>query len=735
MKLQNIIRKCLFFIVTFSIPVLSHAQTIGLFYDSIVPQIKFAATDIKNALQSKGFTVEVLPLTSLSTSYSNKKVVISLASDASTNKVLNKQGGAGLPALGEQAYALRTTTTPQTTYWAIGGDENGAMYGGIQLSEHFTFNGFSGTYNNDEKPYMLNRGMKLNLPLDKNVPTYQGDWESTSPRKAIPHVWDMTFWKNLIDHQSRNRYNVLSVWVHHPFPALVKLADYPKASLPGIEGFDGFTKALNHDQRVAYWREVMTYAHDRGMKFYFINWNIFVDYADQQFPQLTRDINNSATIDYTYKSVKALLATYPELDGFGCHAGDGMPKAAPKEQRTEWIWNAVGMAIKDYLSENPSRKFTHIQRNSGTTPDLWKSTYAPLTALPNATTNYMVKYAMAHMYSTTTPTWESYAIKRCKDLGLKTWLNVRNDDYFFLHWGDHQFVRDFMLAIPENQNVVTGMYIGSDNYTPTRTYFYKDSALNGQLEVERRWYMEMLWGRISYNPQISNDVFKNMLAKRFPNVSTEKLFDAWTLASRPLPKVTELIMKKWHLDIYWYPEGCNGSTWFTPGFKTVYGFANLSKHPKARITSVAAGSNLCDIPNSAAGTCDGKKTSYTVADEMQADAEKALTLVADMNPAENVDLKMAISNIKQMAYLGLYYSCKVRGATYLSAGQTEKAKEEMGKAYCWWMSYSRAMDNDYYGDRFRTMAIMPDWKYADADVLKDYTDLGGIGEPNCKEQK
>jgi hypothetical protein len=729
MKRQSIFRKCLFLIPVITFPLLSFAKTVELFCNANVPQISFAANDIKNALQLKGFKVEVLPLSTLINSNAGKKVVIALATDASVIQVLANQGGAILPSLGEQAYAIRTTAR-NDTYWAIGGDVNGAMYGGIQLSEYFSTNGLSGTYNNDEKPYLLNRGMKLNMPLDKNIPTYQGKWDTISARNALTHVWDITFWKKLIDHQARNRYNVLSVWLHHPFPALVKVDDYPKACLPGIEGFDGFSKALTHEQRVVYWREVMTYAHDHGMKFYFFNWNVFVDYADQQYPQLTREINNSATIDYTYKSVKALLETYPELDGYGCHAGDGMPKDASKEQRTDWIWNAVGKAIKDYLSENPSRKFTHIHRNSGTTPELWKSTYAPLTALPNATTHFSIKYAMAHMYSTPTPNW-TQDIQRISKLGMKTFLTVRNDDYFYLNWGDPKFVRDFLIGIP-SKDAVLGMYIGSDNYTPTRTYFCKNPALNGQLEVERRWYMEMLWGRISYNPNISDDVFKNMLAKRFPSVSSDKFFDAWTLASRPLPRATELIMKKWELDIHWYPEGCNGSKWFGPGFRTVYDFANLSTHPKSAKTSVAAGSNLCDIPNSAAGTCDGKKSSYTVADEMQADAAKALALVADMNPNGNVDLEMAINNIKQMAYLGLYYAHKVRGATFLCATQTIKAKDEMGKAYCWWMSYTRSMEKDYYGDTFRTMAIKPDWRYADADVLKDYTDLGGIGIPECK---
>lgn len=97
-----------------------NAETIGLFYNSNVPQIDFAAKDIINSLQSKGFTVEVLPLKSLSNSYSNKKVIISLASDAAAIQVLTQQGGTALPALTEQSYALRTSTKPQSAYWTLG---------------------------------------------------------------------------------------------------------------------------------------------------------------------------------------------------------------------------------------------------------------------------------------------------------------------------------------------------------------------------------------------------------------------------------------------------------------------------------------------------------------------------------------------------------------------------------------------------------------------------------------
>lgn len=716
-----------FVIIIVAMPNYVKAENVGLFYDSKVSQIKFAANDIKAALELKGFKVEIFSLNSLKAGYSKKKIVIALNSNTYITKLLSAEGGT-LPAdLGEQAYGLRTTKKGKRSFWVIGGDENGAMYGALQIAENISTNGFSGDYNNQESPFLLNRGMKLNMPLDRRIPTYVGGWSSNSTTKAIPHVWDMTFWKKLIDQQARFRYNVLSVWVHHPFPALVKLADYPKACLPNIEGFDGFVKELNHEQRVEFWRGVMKYAHERGMKFYFFNWNIYVDYVKDQYPEISATRSNATTIDYMYKSMQALIETYPDLDGFGISAGDGMQAESQgfngdSNLKTQWTWDAMGKAVMDYVKKNPSRKFNLIHRGIGSSPEIVNEKYAPLKEVKNVALNYSHKYAQAHMYSTPTPKWTN-SIESCTKLGMKSWITVRNDDYFYFNWGDPRFVRDYMYGIPDKETVV-GMYIGSDGYTPSRTYFCKDESMNGQLEVERRWYMEMLWGRISYNPKISDDVFVNMLAKRYPKVSAQNLFDAWSLASGALPKVTELIMGKWSLDFHWYPEGCWSDPARGTGFRTIDGMANE--------TSIAKGSNLCDIAQSAKDSCGTKKSSYTVANEMQSDAEKALSLLNKIKGNGNADLEMAISNVKQMANLGVYYAHKIRGATLKKAGQIEKARDEMAKAYCWWISYTQLMEVTYHGDSFRNHSIKPNWKYADAAALKEYTDLGGVGIPNCK---
>jgi hypothetical protein len=688
---------------------------VRLYFDPAIPQIAFAAGDIKAALERQKLSVQTHPLAGLAQSGPGRKIVLAAATDQVAASLFPTQGGKPIPALGAQAYALRTTATPDLSYWVLGGDANGVMYGGLQLAENLTVGGFGGSFESEESPFLLHRGMKLNLPLDRRIPTYVGRWTSNSAMKAIPHVWDLTFWKTLVDQQARHRYNVLSVWVHHPFPALVKVSDYPKVCLPRIEGFDGFVREIDHDQRVAFWREVMRYAHDRGMTFYFFNWNIHLEHAKDEYPAITQDPKNQVSLDYMYKSMRALLETYPELDGFGITAGDGMKGTA--EENTTWTWNAMGKSVRDYLSENPSRTFNLINRSVGSSPEAWLSIYAPLKSLPKVRQDYSAKYAMAHMYSTPRPQWTG-TIANIKRLGEKTWLTIRNDDYFYLNWGDPKFVRDFLAGIP-HLDAVMGMYIGSDGFNPSRTYFCRNESLNGQLEVERRWYMEMLWGRLSYNPGTSDEVLTKLLAQRYPGVASDVLFAAWALASRPLPKVTELVMGEWKLDFHWYPEACwSGRGW---GFRTIDAFANE--------TTVAKGSELCDIASSAKGDCKGKKSSYTVADEMQADARKALELVQPLASGGNAELELALNNVRQMAYLSTYYAHKIRGATFKKAGETAKAREEMGQAYRWWIKYTRAMEGSYLPDSFRNTSISPDWKFADAVVLKEYTDLGGTGVP------
>jgi hypothetical protein len=710
--------------LAFALPTLLRAETVGVFFDPNEPQSKFAAGDVKTALEQNKVTVEMLPLASLQESYAHKKVVIAMESNPAVAAVLAAQGGSKASGLGAQAYRLQTTDGPQKSYWALGGDTSGAMYGGLQLAENITFDGLSKKYDEKGSPDFLQRGIKLNLPMDKRIPTYSGYMGNTSTQHAVENVWDMKFWEEWLDLQARNRYNVLSVWVHHPFPALVKVPGYEKACLPGIEGFFGYSDpSLTIEKRIAFWRQVMTYAHNRGFSFYFFCWNVCTEYAEDMYPGLiTEKEDNPDTLDYLSRSMKALLETYPELDGFGISAGDNMK--LPKDSRGPWTWKAYGKAAHEYALANPNRKFTMIHRGLGAGLEKLYDDWRPLTNLSNIKFEYSVKYANAHMFSTLTPRWYESDMADAAKSGQKTWLTLRNDDFFYMDMGDPEFVRGFLAGVPYRE-VINSFYIGSDIYHPTRTYWCKDPTMNGQLEIQRNWYIQLLWGRLSYQKDLADDVFKKHLAKRFPQADSEKLFKAWALASRPLPKVQELTQGSWGLDAHWYAEAS-----MYPREGGAFRFLkDFTETEVARKSS----SHLCSIADTAAGKCGDKKSSYQLADEMEADADRALALMNGVASKGDSQLDAKINNIKQLAYLSNHFAYKIRAATYKKSEQIPKAREAMGEAYCWWMKYVDSMDAMYTGNKFRTVEIEPDWHYADAWQLKDYTDLGGVGIPSFRK--
>jgi hypothetical protein len=697
-------------------------ETVGVFCNPATPQHTFAAGDIQKALEAKKFTVEIKDLSTLSGSYTGKKVVIALASNAKVIALLAAQGGSAVGSLGQQAYSLRTTAAPQLSYWVLGGDDNGAMYGGLQIAENIKFHSFTGTYNKEESPAILKRGIKLNYPLDKMCPTYgktnHGGFEGTSYEKAIPHVWDMTFWTTWFDEMARNRYNVVSVWSCHPFTSLIKMADYPDVAVQNVTGFDGFSKTMTMDEKIVFWRQVMAYAHSRGFEFYFFNWNIFTYGATGKYG-ISNEVDDPETKTYMYTCMKTLLETYPELDGFGITAGENMSEN--DQANEQWLWDTYGKAVYDYARNNPQRKIRFIHRWHQTTLSEIKHFFAPLFTLPNVTFDMSFKWSIAHMYSTPNPARISAEAKAdLKSNALKTWLTVRNDVMYFHNWGDPEYARAYINGMRGlGGDIYRGFYMGSDGFCPTRTFFSKNSVTQELLEIQRLWYMFMLWGRLSYNPATSDDVFKNYMALKYQGVSSDDLFAAWSKVSSCIPKITELIQGTWTIDFAWWLEGCSAKG----GFKTAEQFSKCK---------VAEGSSLGSIAQSASNSCGGKKSSYQLADEIETDAMSALTIVNGMSAPANTELGVAINNIKAMSCMSIYYAYKIRGATYIKAEKMEDAKTALGKAYCWWMKYANLMDSMYTGMDMQRNADIPDWHARDQAVLKEYTDLGGAGKSSCE---
>ena len=709
---------CLLFIIITAQS--AHGETIKIFTNPIVSQYVFAAEEIISALESRGFHAEITDIRNLSTDLRERLIVLTDKRDINTTNLYMEEVGEDFGHLGQQSFAIRTML-PAKSYWIFGGDVNGAMYGGLQLAEYIRLDGADMNIDEEQAPDILNRGIKFNIPFDKRSPTYYGsgfsdnDFRGTSTKKAVSHIWEIDFWSTMFDELARHRYNVFSLWSLHPFTSMIKMPDYPDVAIQDVQGFDGFSKTMSIDEKIEFWKEVMLVAKNRGFDFYIFNWNIYTYGATGKYG-IDNDPANPITVEYMRQCMSLLFETYPNLKGFGVTAGENMIPGI-KIENAEWIWESYGKGLLDYASKHPERDVVFIHRHHDAGGAELSELFKPLIDLPNVLFEFSFKYAVAHIYSTTTPDWIRTRLgdipSQLLELNINTWLTLRNDDFFYLHWGDPQFVREYLAAFPEKESIISGFMMGSDGYTPTYVFTSKADWAEGKLDMQRTWYTWMLWGRLAYNPELSDAYFKKILGNRYPEVDSNRLFNAWRLASKGVPLFTEMIQGTWISDFLWYPEACMSRR---HGFLTIDKIAEAVPPP---------GSKLCSIEKSAANLCGDKKSAYTIADEIENFASMALKELEGLKAPLNTEIGTNIGNISALAYLSLYYAEKLRGATYMSASENDMARDAMGKAYKHWLSYSSIMHSMYTGMDFQRTNSLSDWLLLNEDVLNEYLKLGG----------
>jgi len=697
------------------------------------PQLVFAAGDVKKALEASGISASPAPLEALTGPSRAGKIVIALAEDSRIIELLNAGGGEPLPTLGREAFALRTTGEEVFSYWVIGGDINGAMYGALQLAESIQFHGVDRAYDEEDAPFLRSRGIKFNLPLDVQSPTYFEGHHGTANMLAIRDVWDVDFWAAWFDEMARHRYNTLSLWSPHPFTSMLDMeAEYPGIGIQGVRGFDIDGNVIDINtltpaEKTAFWKKVMKYGRDRGFEIYFINWNIFLSSAEDKHG-LTHRPDNPKTLVYMKECMIRFLETYPDLAGFGITVGERMP-GLDKQQREAWAWETFGRGMMEYAAKHPERNLTFIHRQHDGDIDHILEHFAPLNALPNVTLELSCKYSEAHAHSTVTParwhdTGMEAGLRRC---GTTSWLEVRNDDFHFLHWAEPSFVRDYLRGFPEPGKFVCGFFIGADGWVHTREFvslnpYYKN---RGCLAVRRTWLMHMLWGRLGYNPAVPDTLFIRHLAMRFPEVSAEALFEAWVSASGAVRLANEQVTGKWRFDNDFWIERWTGDTWKD----------GRNRHYTVEDTKEAtpfAGSRLASFQETVDGTCEDQIPAWKTAEKIDRSACRSLALVDSFGPVSDVELALTLGDISAQAYLGLYSAEKFRAVLSSLQQAPEAARAAAGRAYEHWKTYTDIMSNLYRPVNMQRNKSFSSWADDLESVLADARALGGSEEAPAK---
>lgn len=702
----------------------------------------FGATEIRAALERAGFSVTVTTPVEVANSSAPVQIVVTTVDTATAGQPV-------VDRLQPQGYAIRRITSgPVTRWFAIGRDEPGAMYGALELAEDVRVNGgLARTVDRQVNPTITNRGIKFNIPLDARTPSYSDD--STSAQANIADMWSMDFWSSMLDDMARHRYNLLSLWSLSPFPSLVKVPEYPAvaladvkrkagplwdATLQGRGMFDSnwpleTVRTMTIEDKIAFWRQVMQYAKDRGIDVSLFTWNIFV-YGTEQSPYgITDSPSNAVTRDYIRRAVRTLFDTYPLLTSIGVTAGENMG-GLDDAGKEEWLWDSFGRGVADAIANasNPASPFFSPGRSirlihRAHQADLSKIVEA-FKDLPGyedreSTLAFSFKYSQAHMYSSTAPQF-IYQNKWFDSIppGKRTWLTIRNDDMYYLRWGDPDFVREYWTRLPDASKLA-GFYMGPDGYTWGRDYLSRDAGSPRQTVIGRQWYCFLLWGRLAYEPALPNSRFAAIVAARFPEVPRARLFDAWTSVSRILPAVTRFYWGS--LDFMWYPE----ASWSNTGYATVQDLIT-PKYPPMRADEDGQRPRFMSVKSFVdEEPVAGRLTPLQVADAIARSADDGMRDVAGVSGGPNRELRLTVSDIRATAWLGRYYSEKIRGAVSLYRFQKtgdrvdyDEARRHLQAAASHWREYALLWSQQYVAQTLTRMGTTP----VDIRVIQQFVD-------------
>ncbi|GHT56776.1 hypothetical protein FACS1894109_06850 [Spirochaetia bacterium] len=634
----------------------------------------------------------------------------------------------GTGAAKAQGYTLQINGD---TLIIAGADIPGAMYGVLDMAQHFTAGGDAGTLKaGTVNPYIEQRGIKFNIPLDARTPSYTDGGDSA--QENIANVWDMDFWRGFLDRMALNKYNVLSLWSLSPFPSLVKIPKYPETALNDVmratyvpnattRGMKFFTdmqenslvtiKKMTIEEKIQFWQEVMRYAADRCISVYLFTWNVYVYGTQYSSYGISDSADNAVTRDYMRCAVEALVRTYPLLRGIGITAGENMRLEWKIDVREDiqWMRAVYGQAIMDALKDQPDRPFTLIHRSHMTTVEQMEEVFADFPyefELSN-------KYSMAHMYSAVKPHFGDKFFAQLKN-GRKAWLTLRDDDFYLLRWGDVNFARDYLRSMPAD--LLRGFYMGPDGIVWGRDYAPRDPGQRGTYFFDRHWFSFALWGRLSYNMDLPDAYFRALWTAPFGDEGGT-VYEALKHASAAVPLQQRILWRDF--DMQWYPEA--GVSYFEEEdllvFRSINDFIKGAACPGTGHLSIG---EYCDAVLGGKAPPGEKPEGITpleISDELEKNCLRALELLKTLRggyPAAEASL---IADIGAMSHLGLHYAYKFRAAVNLQlfrktgdAALRDRAVADAEQAVENWAAYSGSVAERYRPQRLSRLrnSISPD---------------------------
>ncbi len=591
-----------------------------------------------------------------------------------------------------------------------GGDAKGVTYGALDVAEKLAIAGDLSTIRDEaQSPRLPVRALKFNIPLIGTTYLSEEDLQHNQ------WFWDLNYWQAFLDMAARNRYNCISFWSAHPYDRMVRIAKYPEASsLPAAE----------LDKNIQFFQKLFRMVRERGLDPYLITWNIHNSPAFAKAHNIAEgNVDSELVRDYQRECIKSLLATYPDLIGLGTTQGERMD-VIPENHRAAWISDVYFRAIR----ESGRRNVPFVLRYWGGTPAATEQAAAAYDLGPM----YLdIKYNGEHMYSST-----RYHVEDAAWLGqphhYKLLWHLRNDDIYILRWGNPTWVSQLLRNLATTDTV--GFTEGSEIDVPGIDRIHTSEAsnhLNWKYKFEKMWFRFALWGRLGYNPDLPEELWRSYFRLHF-GVAGDAMYQATVAAGTIAPTITSYHWNYMNGD--WYPEGSIGS-WNTAYEQPRMNYRRNEMFHRidTYIFNTTVDSSLEDPLSYVARTMAGgdappdAKSPLDVAKELEDAGRAALAAWGIPNPRGSASKEFICARLDNEAYghLGLYYAAKLRGAIALGqflfsgdAVHQTQAVERLREALDEWKALA-AVTKSHYMTHEVWLFGQFNWKMYTPDVERD----------------
>ncbi len=472
-------------------------------------------------------------------------LVTGLSSGAGAAAQLMQEANQQMPAEAE-ALTLWKTEVQQKPTWVINGfDDRGLMYGILDFAERVTWSTdretpFSEVEAITEEPDVNTRAISI-YTMNRRY------WES--------RFYDEVHWVRYMDMLVQHRFNSLVVifgYENAGFLAPCYPYFFDVDGFPGI-GMEGMT-ASEQQRNLSALNRMIEMAHDRGLEFKVGIWDHIYrggvqtggiskeEIAMQSKGHLVQGVNAENLSEYTKSALAQFIQLVPDLDGIQMrmHNESGLKRG----EEMEVFWREVFSMIKttspglqiDLRAKELPETIIQIASDIGLNFTITTKYWMEQMGLPFHPThiNRQNQFDRRHGYA------DMLYYPRDYRMHWRLWSGGTQR---VLLWGDPDYVRRFAESthlydgdgFEINEPLATKMEAQAHDAEPFHllnpSYVYYD------FEFERYWHFFQVFGRLSYNPNTSPELWNHEFEKRFGPEAGPLIQDAMHQASKILPMI------------------------------------------------------------------------------------------------------------------------------------------------------------------------------------------------------